>query len=175
MLLERDDASGTALIDAAIEADPSLTEDGCTAIIDFLERRGRLAEAYQYQLRMTRQTTNATMADVERTTLSAVDRLRPADDPRIDVAALTRRLAMEPGIVRAFLAAKELRYASGTQTVMAVCAPDGSPADLGDRLYREGLLPKDVVVASLGRHEHVLETTLCAATLIYDRSREPGP
>lgn len=54
ILLDREDASGMALIDAAMDANPELLEDGCSAIVDFLERRGRRAEAYQYRMRVTR-------------------------------------------------------------------------------------------------------------------------
>lgn len=54
ILLDRDDPSGTALIEGAMEAKPSLIEDGCQAVGGFLERHGRRAEAFKYQLRRTR-------------------------------------------------------------------------------------------------------------------------
>jgi Zn-dependent protease with chaperone function len=54
ILLDRDDASGTTLIEAAMEAKPSLIEDGCQAVVEFLERHGRRTEAFKYQLRRTR-------------------------------------------------------------------------------------------------------------------------
>ncbi len=168
ILLDRDDPSGTALIDAAMDANPDLVEDGCEAIVDFLERRGRRAEAYQYQLRMTRQASKTTMAHAERTTLSVVDRFHPCADPRVDAAALARRLAIEPGVLRAFLAVKELRYSPGTLIVLAVLVKNGNAAELGQRLCGEGLLPSDVMVAAIGRHDHGIETALGPGALIYD-------
>jgi hypothetical protein len=174
MLLDREDGSGTALIDAAMDANPDLTEEGCRAIMAFLEARGRRVEAYQYELRMTRQKSTARMAHAERTTLSVVDRFHPCADPRIDAAALARRLAAEPDVVRGFLAAKELRYSSGTVIVMAVLTRSGSTGDLDDRLYRAGLLPRDVMVAAIGRRDRGLEAALGPRTLIYDTARKPS-
>jgi Zn-dependent protease with chaperone function len=175
ILLDREDASGMALIDAAMDADPDHIEDGCLAAIDFLERRGRRVEAYQYRIRMSRHTTKTATAQAERTTLSVVDRFRPCVDPRVDPVAVARRLALEPGVLRAFLAAKELRYSDGTQIVLAVLTKNGSSvggaAELGERLCRDGLLPPDVIVAALGSHDHELEVALGEAALIYDRSR----
>ncbi len=49
---------------------------------------------------------------------SWVHRTRCAD-PRVDGGALARRLSSEPEVLRAFLAAKELRYSTGTLTVLA--------------------------------------------------------
>jgi Zn-dependent protease with chaperone function len=171
ILLDRDDASGTLLIDAAMDADPDLIEDGCKAIIEILERRGRRAEAYQYQLRMTRQAARTATAHAERTTLSVVDRFRPCTDPRVDASALARRLSGEPGVLRAFLAARELRFSNGTQIVLALLANDGCADDLGERLFREGLLPRDVIVFPLGRHDHRLETALGEGALVFDSGR----
>lgn len=54
MLLDRDDASGIALIDTAMAAQADLIEHGCQIVAEFLEQRGRHVDAYQYQLRLTR-------------------------------------------------------------------------------------------------------------------------
>jgi len=173
ILLDREDASGIALIDGVMDADPGLIEEGCTAVIDFLDRRGRLADAHQYQVRMTRDTTKMSMVRAERTELSVVDRLHPCADAGVDVAGLCRRIASEPGVLRAFLATKELRYSRGTQTVLAVVAKNGVAPDLRERLCREGVLPDHVTVVTLGRHDRKLETALreVSGSLIYDSSR----
>jgi hypothetical protein len=117
---------------------------------------------------MVRQATRTSMIDRERTTLSAVDRFRACSDPRIDTAALARRLAGEPDVIRAFLAVKELRHSTGTLTVLAVRTTSGNVADLGERLYSEDLLPRDVMVGAIGRYDRGLEAALGVATLIYD-------
>jgi Zn-dependent protease with chaperone function len=177
ILLDREDATGIALIAAAMESDAALVEDGCGAIVEFLERRGRHADAHQYQVRLTRQATQARMAAAERKELTVVDRLRPCSDSVVDVAALSRRLAAEAGVLRAFVATKALRYSSGTQTVLAVLTKHGLASDLKERLCREGLLPEHVSVIVLGRHDRHLEAVLreVPGALILDTSRQATP
>ena len=88
-----------------------------------------------------------------RGTIGALDPgpVRPCANQSIDVVALSRRLALEPDVLRVFLAVKELRYSSGTQTVLAVLATNGVVSDPGQRLRREGLLPDQVTVVALDR------------------------
>jgi Zn-dependent protease with chaperone function len=176
ILLNREDASGIALIDTAMDADAALIEHGCKSVAEFLERRGRHADAHRYQGRMTRETTKTSMARAERAKLSVVDRLRPCADQNVGIPALSRRLALEPGVRRAFLATKELRYSNGTQLVLAVVVKNGIAADLGERLSREGLLPDGVMLITLGPHDHALEAALGAVAggLIYDGSPSGG-
>jgi Zn-dependent protease with chaperone function len=173
MLLDREDDSGVALIETAMDAQADLVENGCRIVVEFLEDRGRHVDAYRYQQRMVRETAKTSMARAERAGLSVVDRLRPCADHGIDVVALSRRLASEPGVLRAFLAAKELRYSRGTQLVLAVLTKNGSTSDLGERLRREGLLPGAVTVVTLGRHDQQLEAALgeVPGALIFDGSR----
>jgi hypothetical protein len=54
LLLDRHDDSGIALIDEGMDLDPALIEEGCSAVVDFLENRGRRADAYPYQARLDR-------------------------------------------------------------------------------------------------------------------------
>ena len=172
IFLKREDASGIALIDTAMDADAALVEDGCKIVVEFFEGRGRRADAYQYQLRMTRETTKTSMARAERAEHSVFDQWRPCADQSIDVVALSRRLALEADVLRAFLAVKELRYSRGTQTVLAVLATNGVVSDLGERLHREGLLPDEVTVVALDHHDERLEAALSAVSgaRIYDGS-----
>ncbi len=172
ILLNHEDASGIALIDAAMDADAALVEDGCKIVVEFLVDRGRHVDAYRYQRRMTRETTMTSMARAEREELSVLDRLRPCADQSVDAVALARRLALEPDVLRAFLAVKELRYSGGTQTVLAVLAKNAVVSDLGERLREEGLLPDEVIVVALDRRDERVEAALGAVSgaRIYDRS-----
>ena len=77
MLLERGNESGIARIDAAMDADAALVEDGCDMISDFLQHRGRHVDAFHYQQRMAREATRSAMAQAEQQRLSAADRLSP--------------------------------------------------------------------------------------------------
>ena len=62
VLLNRDDTSGVDLIDAAMNANPELVAEGCPAVIDFLQRRGRLVDAYRYERRLAVDRARASMA-----------------------------------------------------------------------------------------------------------------
>ena len=160
ILLGRDDASGIDLIETAMAADPALVEDGCRAVVVYLERCGRCADAHPYEVRRTHQRAKTKMARAERAELSILDRLRPCTDPAVDVARLCRRLASEAGVMRAFLATKELRYSSGTLTILAVLAKNSVASGLEGQLRREGVLPDHVSVVLLGRHDQQLELAL---------------
>jgi hypothetical protein len=171
LLLHRGDAAGAALIDAAIDADAALVEDGCRAVADFLERIGRHADAHRYRVRLTRHEVTSKMARDERVALSVVDRLHPCADAAVDVARLRRQLASEPAVARAFLATKELRYSPGTQTVLAVLATNGAASGVGERLQRTGVVPDHVTVVVLGRDDQPVAAALAevSGALIYDR------
>ena len=173
ILLERDDGSGAALIDAAMDADATLVEDGCSAMAEFLERHGRYAEARRYLTRSARQSARTQMARTERSELSAADRFGPSSDPTIDPAALSSRLAQEPGVQRAFVVTKELRYSNGTQTVLAVLSKKTLSPDLEEQLRREGLLPSGAMVSALNPHDRALEESLAGVDggLILDATR----
>ena len=172
LLLDGEDAAGLAMIDAAMEADAGLVVDGCRVIAGFLRGRGRHVDAHRYQLRLNREAARVKMAHAEHAALTLVDKLVPCLDTGIDVVALSRRMAAEPSVLRAFLATKELRHSEGTQTVLAVVTRNGGAPGLGPRLCDEGLLPADVTVVALGRQDQALEDSLRAVpgAVIYDRS-----
>ena len=169
LLLDRGDASGIALLDAAMDADPDLIESGCRTIVDFLERRGQYLDAHAYQQRRTRQATRAMLAQRELAALSVVDRFRVCADPVVDRQRVLRVVRAQPGVTRAFLVTRDLRHSSGTQTVLVVVVTGGAP-DLEDRLCREGAIPRHVFVHTLGRHDAQVEAALREVpdALIYD-------
>jgi len=170
ILLGRDDPAGLVLVEAAMDAQPSLVDEGCRTAIAFLENRGREADAERFRVRRARQTTLQRMADAERERLSVVDRFGPCTDAGVDVSSLARRLAIEPTVSSAYLVAKELRHSSGTLTVLALISSGGT-RELGACLKREGLVPEHVEVAMLERRDHQLRTALERTTgaLVYER------
>ena len=172
LLLLRNDPAGVALIDAAMSADPMHVEDGCSAIVEFLQRQGRFADAHPYQVRQSRQATHNRMAAAERTEVTGIDRFSPGSHPELDVAALARALASERAVQRAWLAAKALRHSAGTQTVLAVLTKGTPRPDLAEHLRRDGVLPEDVVMVVLGRHDRQLQAALdsAGATVIFGRA-----
>ena len=117
LLLLRNDPTGVALIDAAMSADPMLVEDGCSAIVEFLNVRADSS---------TPTRTRSGRADRRRSTgwprrsgrrSPATDSFSAGSHPELDVAALARALASERAVQRAWLAAKALaafgRHADG--------------------------------------------------------------
>jgi Zn-dependent protease with chaperone function len=66
VLLDRDDSSGLALIDAAMAAKPDLIESGSRIAGEFLQHRGRLVDAYHYERRRILQKANASMTERDR-------------------------------------------------------------------------------------------------------------
>ena len=172
LLLLRNDPTGVALIDAAMSADPMHVEDGCSAIVEFLQRQGRFADAHPYQVRQSRQATHNRMAAAERTEVTGIDRFSPGSHPELDVAALARALASERAVQRAWLAAKALRHSAGTQTVLAVLTKGTPRPDLAEHLRRDRVLPEDVVMVVLGRHDRQLQAALdsAGATVIFGRA-----
>ena len=174
LLLDRDDASGIALIEAAMDANPDLIDDGCSAIVDFLEGRGQYADAHVYQRRRTRQATTAKLAQRELAALSVVDRFRPCTDPAVDRDHVLRAVHALPGVTRAFLVTRDLRHSSGSQTVLGVVVNDGGP-DVKESLCREGGIPRHVFVHTLGRQDAQVEAALREVpdALIYDHVERP--
>jgi hypothetical protein len=172
LLLRRDDPAGMALIEEAMAADPALVENGCGAIAEFLEDQNRFTDAHPYRVRQGRHATQNRMAAAERTEVTPTDRFSPGSHPQVDIAELGRRLAAHRTVLRAWLAAKELRYSPGRQTVLAVLTRGAPPEHLAAHLRRDCGLPDDVVLVVLGRHDRPLEAALesAYATLIFTRS-----
>ena len=160
LLLDRDDQSGIALIDAAMEADATLAERGCQAVLDFLEDHGRHADAHRYQARLNKQAAAAKIAQRERDRLSVVDRFGPCTDRTVDRAALVRVMQSQPAVLRAYLVAKEMRHSTGRQAVLAVFSKNGGLPDLANQLYERRAVPDRVAVIVLGRHNELVEAAI---------------
>lgn len=171
LLLDRGDHSGIALIEAAMDADRALGEQGCDAIVDFLEDHGRRLDAHRYRTRLNREAAAAKIARRERSQLSVVDRFAACADRQIDRTALARMVQAEPAVVRAYLVTKELHHSDGTQTVFAVFSKNGDVAGLTDRLRQREAVPNRVVVVVLGRHSEQIESVLrdVPGALVFER------
>ena len=171
LLLDRGDHSGIALIEAAMDADATLGEKGCEAVVDFLEDQGRLVDAHRYRTRLNREVAAAKIARRERSQLSVVDRFGACADRQIDRAALARMAQAEPAVVRAYLVTKELHHSNGTQTVFAVFSKNSDVAGLTDRLHQRGAVPNRVVVVVVGRHNEQIESVLrgVPGALVFER------
>jgi hypothetical protein len=171
LLLDRDDQSGIALIDAAMEADATLAERGCQAILDFLEDHGRHADAHRYQSRLNKAAAAAKIAQRERDRLSVVDRFGPCTGSEIDRVALVRVVQSQPAVQRAYLVTKEMRHSTGRQTVLAVFSKNGGLPHLATQLYEGRAVRRSVAVVVLGRHNELVEAAIREVTdaLVFSR------
>jgi Zn-dependent protease with chaperone function len=171
LLLDRDDQSGMALIEAAMGADAALTEAGCGAIVGFLEDHGRHADAHRFQARLNREAAAAKIAQRERDRLSVVDRFHACAEIGIDRAAVARIVQSERAVLRAYLVTKEMRHSRGSQSVLAVFSKNGDVPGLADRLYHGNAVPDRVAVLFLGRHSELIEAALrdVPGALVFDR------
>ena len=160
LLLDRDDQSGIALVEAAMDADATLAERGCQAIVDFFEDHGRHADARRYQARLNREAAAAKIAQRERDRLSVVDRFGPCMDRDVDRAALVRIMQSQPAVLRAYLVTKEMRHSAGTQAVLAVFSKNGGMPDFPKKLYESNAVPGRVAVIVVGRHNELVEAAI---------------
>jgi Zn-dependent protease with chaperone function len=169
--LERDDDSGVALIERAMERDTSLGMEGHRLIADFYESRGRLVDANRHATSAKAAATRASLAAAERREVSVIDRFgaHGLDQPTLDRIVATLTPARE--VHAAFLVTKELRYSAGSQLVLAVEANGAAPS-LRDRLVAEGVLPAEGTIVILDRHDAALRQAIAAtpASEIYRRS-----
>lgn len=148
--LDRQDESGVALIERAMDADASLVSEGCGLLVQFFEGRGKLTEAHRYQTRARRHGTREQLASSERNAVTALDRFVPHGLSDVELATILPQLDREPGIVRAALVARELRHSSGRELVLVV-VPEGTVRPEHATRLREALVlpkPGKVVVAS---------------------------
>jgi Peptidase family M48 len=171
IVLDRDSEAGLTLIEAAMEAEPALVQEGCGVLIEFLERRGRYADAHRFKVRQTRDATRSSMAATERLQVTAVDRFGPCADLAVNASSVVSWLATERDVLRAFLVTKELRYSNGAQTVLALLARGHSGSDVRERFRRAGLVPDCVTIAVLTRHDQQLRAALeeIPGAVIYER------
>ena len=171
ILLDQHDESGVEIIETAMDADPVLVQQGCAAIATFLEDRGRAAAAHPYRVRHARAATLSKMAAKERSELTLVDRFVACSDPAADAQRIASCLAAESAVVRAFLASKELRYSTGTQTLLALTANGSLTPQMLDRLKTECGLSEEARIVVLGRHDQQIEAALAGirGALVYER------
>jgi Zn-dependent protease with chaperone function len=170
LLLDRGDQKGVALIEAAMEADATLSEEGCRTIVDYLEARGRHADAHRFQARLNKEAAVGRIAQRERERLSVVDRFAPSE-AEVDRAALARIMRPERRVLRAYLVSKQLRHSRGMQTILAVFSKNDELPDLAERLYNGRVLTKRVAVVVLGRHNEQIESVLrdVPGALVFER------
>jgi Zn-dependent protease with chaperone function len=160
ILLDRDDETGVALIERAIDADPTLVPEGCEQLIYFFRNRNRLTEAHRYLLRSTREATRGKMAETERNHVSAFDRFAPHGLGGDELSAIVACLTRESEVLQAFIAAKELRYSTGAQLVLAIVTRGVAAQGLPEQIRSHLLLAENTTIVVLNHHDQLLRAAL---------------
>lgn len=110
ILLAREDETGMAHIERAMELEPQAVLPGCELIYNFLTNAGRDDEARLYYKRATEQAELLEKAGEERSRLGVKDKYAAHGLPEEKVAALREQLARHEEIGEAYLVRKEVQH-----------------------------------------------------------------
>ena len=158
LLLARDDPRGIEQLSAAARLDPKLEQQVCAAVVGFHRRHGREVEAREYERRYWELSEQGVLARRERAVLRSSDRMLAHGLQAAAVAACAQSLRRVPGLKRALLVRKALKYQPDRPLfVLGVVSdvPWWKPArpaaerELVARIGRECTLPGRTVVVSL--------------------------
>jgi Zn-dependent protease with chaperone function len=108
-LLSRDDASGIALVERAMQSDPEFIAYGCEALRNFHLRAGREEEAAAWQTHLNEGLATLLAAKRAHATVRLNDKFIPHDLDADALARLRAQLRAVPGLRKAYLVKREAR------------------------------------------------------------------
>lgn len=109
-LLDRDDASGCALIEQAMRLDENTILDGCELLRDYHWRNGRKEEAKIWHQRLVERSQLQEAAIRERNQALLIDRFEHHGLSDAEVARLRAALAFIPGLRKAYFVRKHVEH-----------------------------------------------------------------
>ncbi len=109
-LLQRDDATGIALVERSIEFDANAISAGASALRDYHARHGRDADARLWHQRWRERQELQQLAEAERSHIAAQDTFEPHGLADAQVAALRKQLAAVAGVRKAWLVRKRVQH-----------------------------------------------------------------
>ncbi len=109
-LLLRDDESGFALVEHAMNKDDELILAGCTSLRDYCWRKGRADEANTWHARLVQHSQALEGARAERSRITLKDGLEPHGLGQEALEALCRQLTAVPGLKTAYLVRKRVAF-----------------------------------------------------------------
>ena len=112
LLLDRDDESGLALVERAIERHPACRESGHAVLIAYHERHGRREEVERQRRLEWSHHDQMAVAEAERAGVSNTDTLVAHMLPTEEVRRIAEQLGKFPEVKEAYLARKEVRQFS---------------------------------------------------------------
>lgn len=109
-LLSRQDASGCALVERAMQIEPDATLSACAALRDYFQACGNNEQAVAWQQRLQDRAALEQAADEERAAFHRTDKLLPHDLPESRIAELRVQLGNIAGLRRAYLVKKKVKH-----------------------------------------------------------------
>jgi Zn-dependent protease with chaperone function len=109
-LLARDDDTGCALIEHAMERDEELVFSGCEALRDHCWHRGQADQAHVWHRRLVERVQLQDAAAAERNQLLSREKLDRHGLPEHVIATLRAQLQTIPGLRKAYLVKKRVKY-----------------------------------------------------------------
>jgi hypothetical protein len=110
LYLENDDLRGITLMEAALEADPMLTPDGCNLLYGLFARTGQRDRLRPWEDRVGRFHEEAVLAQRERSNVSAYDTFMAHDLALGQLAALQKVFQSEPDIGTAAVVRRQVQH-----------------------------------------------------------------
>lgn len=153
ILIDRNDAEGLALLEAAMAIDDRLTVAGCERIYLYLMRAGRGPEAEAYRLRLVEQRQLEELAAEQRMAPRLRDRFEEHGMDPQDVARLVESLRAHHAVRRAYLMRKRVSILPHRPyhilLVRSTTAPDKVGYSLAELLAGSVEFPGDAYVLHL--------------------------
>ena len=169
LLLARNEESGIAYLERAMQIDPGATGMAAAMIAGYLRNVGRVQEASAFQAEADVVIAAAEAADAERRRVGPGDHFVPADVQDSDRARLIEQLARSSTVGRAWLVRKVTRHAAERPCYVLGIAraepwwrfvSDGSNTYLVRKLVEELDLPGGTIVFVLTRKRRWLRRAL---------------
>jgi Zn-dependent protease with chaperone function len=108
--LEGDDASGVALIESAMDADPELTQDGCNLLYGFYNRTGQRDKIKDLERRTDKFQETSRLAQHERAQVNAANTFIAHELVDAQLENLRKIFAVEAEISRVAVARKKMEH-----------------------------------------------------------------
>jgi Zn-dependent protease with chaperone function len=161
-LLARDDETGLALVEGAMQRDPQVIVPACESLRDYCWRNGREQEARDWHTRMVERAAAAR----ERSVLLAADKLQKHGLADEIVAGLCSQLQAIPEIDEAYLVRKRVKHLPEWPCyVLGFRVADGPHrerriAETGEQIAQTVRLPDKTLVLSIQGNNYWLRSKL---------------
>lgn len=108
--LEADDASGVALVEAALNADPELTQDGCNLLYSYYNRNGQKDKIKMLEQRMDKFQEITVLAQRERSQVNAANTFIPHELTEAQLEILRKIFTAERELGSVAVARKQVEH-----------------------------------------------------------------